>query len=145
VENEAITNANPIAVALRYWPADRFPKQDYAAFWCWKFKDYPPHVVAEAIGVLIMESDPFAPTCEEVTRILERLGMKPDVTTWEREDYLRIKAEREKIQAQQDDDDAVCNALSRTVWIMGRSKSVTGMCTLSGRVDPYRLDRFTHW
>ena len=112
MESEAITNANPIAVALRYWPADRFPKQDYAAFWCWKFKDYPPHVVAEAIGVLIMESDPFAPTCEEVTRILERLGMKPDVAAWDKLNFLRVKAERDAIKAQQDEDDAICNAMS---------------------------------
>ena len=45
---------------------------------------------------------------------IDRLPPRPCDTAepWDRADYLRIKAEREKIQAQQDSDDAICNAMS---------------------------------
>lgn len=68
---------NPIATALRHWPSERFPDEDYQQFWIRYFQNYDPETVADAIRALILESDPYLPTCERVLEILKGWAVVP--------------------------------------------------------------------
>jgi len=62
-----------------------------------------------------MKSDPFVPTCDMAREILREWGVTPvkqDVAAWDKLNFLRVKAERDAIKAQQDEDEAICAAMS---------------------------------
>lgn len=106
--------AEAINKALSHWPRERFP-EGFQSFWDSQFEGYTDQTVADAIDAVRMKSDPFVPTCDMVREILHEWGIAPakrDVPAWDRLDYLRVKAERDRIQAQQDDDERICEAMS---------------------------------
>lgn len=112
-ESEGVVKPSPIVMALKHWPKDRFPTgSDYERFWAWSFRDQDPQLVADAINVLAMESDPHTPTIEAVSEIMRRLGLRDEVLSWDRIAYEKTRDESRAIAAEQAVNREVCDGLT---------------------------------
>jgi hypothetical protein len=115
---------DPIAVALSAWPADRFPP-NYVSFWQHELRFYPAKAAGEAIDALRMKSDPFAPTIDAVTAILDEWGIVPAAApppppkskTWVDQRNAVNRAKIDETEAQNMADNALVRSLDDATFV----------------------------